>query len=502
MSDAQLIIRSAGSTDAEAKLSGSASIGRAFDNSIRIDAKGVSRYHAIIEERNGLFWLSDLGSRNGTSVNGAPVTSECKLQDGDLISLGGTIILEYRFGESGTPATVSEASTTPTPSAVSPSAPPAAAQSSGQLQRVILSLAIGLVIVGIVALVLVGVTGSKSDPGTVRIISPESGAIISEPALVRINAEKPGNIARVIYQLDGIEFATAVMPPEYEAVLDLEALKQRGMVSDGSPKLSVVIEDKKGGRKTVPETVLLSWNLKERDGGRQTRSPGVDVPGPGPSVEARALASDLAFHISQKRDYTFSPDFIAQVERYTSDYLSASVNEQNRREIARQFDTIQGLPSLLGLVLAMKQSVSREEASSAGVMDKDQRVGLFRLPKSIAKDYISPDEPDSALNDPKRSIQIAARYTKDLVDRFHFRTDDFIYVVACFGIPINEAGELSKKLEETAPDQAARRDFWRMVKFGVIDSAAANRAVRFFAAGIVGENPQKFRLAAKPLNSL
>ena len=49
--------------------------------------KSVSRKHAIIEERDGAYWLVDQGSANGSFVNGER-TDETKLRDGTEIRLG------------------------------------------------------------------------------------------------------------------------------------------------------------------------------------------------------------------------------------------------------------------------------------------------------------------------------------------------------------------------------------------------------------------------------
>jgi adenylate cyclase len=49
----------------------------------------VSRKHALVQrESSGDFYLSDLGSRNGTTRNGMPVTSPVLLQDGDAFTIG------------------------------------------------------------------------------------------------------------------------------------------------------------------------------------------------------------------------------------------------------------------------------------------------------------------------------------------------------------------------------------------------------------------------------
>lgn len=63
-------------------------IGRADDAAIRIDAGGVSRHHARIVVRGNEAHLEDLGSKNGTFVNGQAVTGTCLLMDGHEIRVG------------------------------------------------------------------------------------------------------------------------------------------------------------------------------------------------------------------------------------------------------------------------------------------------------------------------------------------------------------------------------------------------------------------------------
>ena len=68
-------------------------IGRGLNNDIILEDARVSRNHAQLRYRSRRFWLTDLGSTNGTFVNGEPVT-ERALRDGDVVSLGG---LELTF---------------------------------------------------------------------------------------------------------------------------------------------------------------------------------------------------------------------------------------------------------------------------------------------------------------------------------------------------------------------------------------------------------------------
>lgn len=64
-----------------------ASIGRSPQNDISIPERHVSRQHAVIAYRDGLFVISDLGSANGTFVNDQRLTSPYPLVHGDIIRL-------------------------------------------------------------------------------------------------------------------------------------------------------------------------------------------------------------------------------------------------------------------------------------------------------------------------------------------------------------------------------------------------------------------------------
>lgn len=70
-------------------------VGRGLNNDIILEDTRVSRHHAQMRYRARRFWISDLGSTNGTFVNGEQI-EEKALRDGDLISLGG---LELTFKE-------------------------------------------------------------------------------------------------------------------------------------------------------------------------------------------------------------------------------------------------------------------------------------------------------------------------------------------------------------------------------------------------------------------
>ncbi len=66
------------------------SLGRHPNNSIQLLDKIVSKEHCILEQRDGGFVLRDLGSLNGTYINGERVRGEQMMRHGDEIALGST----------------------------------------------------------------------------------------------------------------------------------------------------------------------------------------------------------------------------------------------------------------------------------------------------------------------------------------------------------------------------------------------------------------------------
>ncbi|WP_184949385.1 FhaA domain-containing protein [Paractinoplanes abujensis] len=64
-------------------------LGRDRQSGVRLRDPGVSRRHLILEAADDRITLTDLGSHNGTRVNGHPVAT-VDLRPGDVIEVGGT----------------------------------------------------------------------------------------------------------------------------------------------------------------------------------------------------------------------------------------------------------------------------------------------------------------------------------------------------------------------------------------------------------------------------
>lgn len=62
-------------------------LGRHPSSQVVLDDGAVSRHHAEILVANGIHFLQDMNSRNGTEINGAKIDSRTELRDGDIIQV-------------------------------------------------------------------------------------------------------------------------------------------------------------------------------------------------------------------------------------------------------------------------------------------------------------------------------------------------------------------------------------------------------------------------------
>ncbi len=407
----KLIITTSNQQPRELQLASSASIGRSADNTIHVDDPGVARNHAMIEKRPDGFWLSDLGSANGTLVNGAQIAAEYQLKKGDKISLGhGTAIRVAALdGQAAATPTGQQPAVSSTAVSSAGAPPPTPAESGVPMAHVAVA---GLTVFALIAFIGIALLILKNKSNSETTKNQSSGYATPTPTATRSLSSSEGT------------------KPTPEPV----------------------------------KTVTLSA---------------------GTATGIEALVSKLAGQLSGKGNYVFDPEMIAAIAGQTSNYrvdVTAQAREY-RLEIDRAFSNAKALKPLLGHILAMSQSRYGQSSGNG--------VGVWQVPQAIAQEYAQPGESLSSLNTPKRSAEIAAAHLQEITTIFE--PQDFMYALACFGQPRSVAGTLNQRLQAVDPND--RRDFWKQVKAGIVPRDGAEKVIRFFAGGIVGEYPTSFGLA-------
>ena len=74
--------RAIGTTDS---LRPGTTIGRHPDSAIQLDDAFVSAHHTQISREADGWWITDLGTKNGTFVNGATIKTPTRLKTGDVL---------------------------------------------------------------------------------------------------------------------------------------------------------------------------------------------------------------------------------------------------------------------------------------------------------------------------------------------------------------------------------------------------------------------------------
>jgi FHA domain len=100
------------------------SIGRDSSNDISVNDAEVSRRHARLTFQGGKYVLEDMGSTNGTFVNGQRLTGPRVLKSGEVISLGEQIVFVYEAVNSDPGATMVSPRSVPEARPVVPPPPP------------------------------------------------------------------------------------------------------------------------------------------------------------------------------------------------------------------------------------------------------------------------------------------------------------------------------------------------------------------------------------------
>lgn len=465
---------------------GTLSIGRTPDNAISFPYDtNLSRKHVAIRETDGDYFITDLGSSNGTAVNGIQLEGERKLENGDVIILGSskTVVFNIVDDDESEDGEGEETAAEPTPEETKSNKKMLA----GAAGALTLAMAVG-------AGAFYFASGSAC-AATAKITSPEPGDTIIQATEIEVESEDAGCVAQAVFSIDGVEFATTNEEP-FTATIDP---KEHPDLADGFDHvLAITLIDKNGETIFQPSPVLLAFETREvkpatntqvaqTNQNTQTGPKGKEVS----LVDVQEMSKRLVKQFPGSFNYNVSNrQFLQEVQKKTAEYAQEGYFDraaQFRDPINVAFVREQNLAAPLGFYLAMSRSKFNPAKQGSD-------EGLFRMTNDfvVANSYNGLCGTETLSDQTQNcAAKAAAIYMKSVV--FGVFEGDMIYGAAAFGKNPQDAAAWKATLP------ANRADIWNVIK----TPAERDQMVRFFAAGIVAENPQKFGLKKdRPLSEL
>jgi hypothetical protein len=482
------------SGDQEYSVLGSLSIGRTPDNTISFpDDSNISRNHVEINRAGEDYFLKDLGSSNGTLINGIRVTGVQKLNNGDFIIVGNSKSVIFNLVDDAVEQ--DDETADEDGEAAEPSAPEPTPEEKKKNRTMMIGAGGALALAVAIGGGAIYYASGSTCAATARIISPEPGDTISKATDIEVESDDAGCVAKAIFTIDGTEFATSDTEP-FEAEIDP---KDHPDLADGFDHvLGIVLIDKYGERISEPEPVLLAFETRKVEppvnteivqGNTNTASvpKGKELS----LVEIQQLSDKLAKQLSPAFAYNVSnKQFLQEVQKRAAEYAEAGYFDraaQYRDAIRVGFVREQNLEASFAFYLAMSRS--KFDPRKQG-----NEEGIFRM----ANDFVTANSYNGlcgtqTISDASQecAANAAGLYMKTMV--FTVFDKDYIYAAAAFGKTTADASAWKTTLP------ANRSDLWNVIK----SPQEREQLVRFFAAGIVAENPQKFGLNKdRPLSEL
>jgi hypothetical protein len=339
-------------------------------------------------------------------------------------------------------------------------------------------------------------SGASQCSATAAFINPEQGETIDTPTDIEIDVKNGNCLVGVVYTVDGKPFARSEERP-YSATIDPRNFPD---LADGVDHvLGVILIDRDGNQ--IPQSSDLRVAFETRRLTRPEQDPviatGPQQPQSRPEqkelslIELQQMVNAIASRFSGGRQYNVSnQQFLLEVRKRTSDYAKPGYFEKAskyRDAINVAFAREQNLDASLGYLLAMSRS--RFEPAKQGSLE-----GLWQM----STDFVASNGYNGLcgsenLSDPSQNCaaKASALYMKAIV--LGVFEGDMVYSVAAFGKSPQDAGTWKAALP------ADRADVWSSIK----TVPEREQLVRFFAASVVAENPQKFGLSTdRPLSEL
>ena len=447
--------------------------GRGGDTDHRIDDQGLSRVNSTIYRDGDRVWIVDENSTNGTYINGQPCAAAgTPLRSGDVIKIGNNTSLTVRLGEKK--AVEAATAVSHTAASVTSLPPP----KPNFLPLVLIS---GAVLVISISLVLIGIM------------------FLSSGNTVAANYEDPG---------DDIENSNRREPSSSPTP------KPSSSVSTVTPNDNTTITDSPSGTNSTNPPTLPSGKKYQEMSDTEKRQ----------YLEVKAMR--IAQIIGNNSSEAIPAAAIDKIKGFADGYASRSKVKplggcrfgdnlqatferasKNAPFVVRAFNE-RGVDPRIGLYLAMIES-----EHCVCLQSPTGPLGMFQFTFSTAKLHFvpndgvvkgsSPSSPDDRCK-PEPAAKAAASYMKALTGRYGTGPASVPLAIGSYN---SGEGGLSSNLQKALDSNTGLpRDFWTLIANGdklskQFQAENFKYVPKFFAAAIIGENPQDFGLNLQPVST-
>ena len=453
------------------------SFGRGSEVDHRFADDGLSRLHASIYRDGDRVWVVDENSTNGTFVNGDAVRGPgTPLKDGDIVRIGNHTNLSVRIVARQTAA----------PAPARPKAKAAAAGSLAEPKPTvmgILPIALIAAAIFIIAITSVGVAfaifwpttptiAKQNDPNDPTIDHPSGGDPLDTPT-----------------------------PKTGSSTTSTSTANDNSVVIPGDPSNS------------GPKQTNLPSGKKYQDMSQDERRAYIQV-----------KAMQVAQYIGNSNPEKIPPEAVEKIKAFVDAYASRSKAKtrtsgcgfgdnleatykrasQNAPFIVKAFNE-KGMDPRIGLYLAMIES-----EHCVCLQSPTGPLGMFQFTKATAELHglkvfagASPSNPDERCQ-PEPAARAAASYMKALAGRYGTGASSIPLAIGSYN---SGEGGLTKNLETAlSSNDSLSRDFWSLIQKSDLLSKQFQMenfkyVPKFFAAAIIGENPQDFGMTLQPIST-
>lgn len=454
---------------------GKCTFGRGGEADYRIADDGLSRLHATVYREGDNVWITDENSTNGSFVNGERVKPNGTiLCHGDKIKIGNQTTLGVRIGAAQT-----------VHNNVSSAKPVTVAAAGGDSHG--FPILIPIALAGF-ALLIIGIStafiGYKAFGSNNAEIVEETPYEYDTPAPENKNDNKTAN------KTPKPSASVGSSPTESGTT---ETIENKTVETTNSGTTVVLPKGKYQDMSDADKNTYIAVKAE-----KVARIIGNQKSDPIPTEAVQQIKSFLNGYVSRlnkgKRDSCDQGSWIA------SDFTSV-MNRATRTSpfVVRSFRA-EGIEPQIGIYVAMIEGEHCPCLTST-----TGAKGMFQFLASSAPDYgLDPNE----RCDPDKSAKAGAKYLKTLIARFGTAPDSVPLAIASFN---SGQGNLSKNLDTVFAETGGQnRSFWTLVANKNILQGGAGKQFnnenikyvpKFFAAAIIGENPQDFGVSLQPLST-